>query len=340
MTSVGKSTAAMKLGEELGLPVLHADQVLNDIAEGLMFMKPEKLALREFEAEFSPLAVKLLKINAFQKLFADISGDFIIEGFTLGYKYERRIINKVLGEHRRVMLHIKPPYERWEKLALKKGYHPTSANYKLWQGYFQPTDPDYTVYTLTAPEQVAIHYEPYQRSELTDVKWPLLGLTRAELKGKTVLDLGCNDGWIGGYCINNGAAEVTGVDLNWRNLENAKGRGIKPKLRDFNDPEWANDLPQHDIALSLAMLHYVVDKEKFIATCAKLTRNLFVLELPISVGGGSGWEKYHEKYKIPSEDIITDLLKNYFKYVEKGNRTPAPDNTSTRFVFKARHAYE
>lgn len=331
MTGSGKTTAAIKLSELLGLPYRQTDAALDLIGAELGVKLPSKLALRENERLFKEDRLLDIKRRAYERVFSGVKGDFIVEGFSLCYVDERAILAAVIGEHIPIFFYIDPPYELWREIAGKKGGSPNPTDFAAWQERFEP--PDHQYYIVKDPRQLLMGWQQYQREGFTDKKWEALKL--GDLKGKRVLDIGCNDGEMGAYCLAAGAAEVVGIDRNWRCLENAKAKGVKPLLLDVNDAGWEAGLEGFDLVLSLAMLHYVKDKERFISLCSKIGKEL-VLELPISQLGGFVWERYGSRKELwlPTRELIKELLQDNFTRVEDGGRSPAPDD-SWRIILKA-----
>jgi SAM-dependent methyltransferase len=336
ITASGKTTLAGKLSEQLGLPLLMADHILDDLGKALYYTRPDKLALPENMVELDQVKIAHLKEMIWKERIGKVGGDFVVEGFTLGFENERKIVDRVLGEHQKVFFYLDPPFSLWAEYAEDKGYRPNLSTFNIWKKYFEPPE-DY--YHISDPSLIFLPYEKYQREGLTDLKWEALKMPKS-FEGKSVLDIGCNDGQIGRYCLDRGAKEVQGIDINWQNVENAKAKGIGAKLKSFNDPMWGNNFPQFDYVFALAMFHYVLDKDRFLDECAKLTRGEFILELPVCQKGGFLWERYHEKYLIPSVDLITEMLKKRFPKVGITGKSICPDGMDNRLIFRCRKGKE
>ena len=58
-------------------------------------------------------------------------------------------------------------------------------------------------------------------------EWHQLEPLFPALAGKAVLDLGCGYGWHCAYAAERGAAQVLGIDLSRKMIEEAKGRKAK-----------------------------------------------------------------------------------------------------------------
>jgi len=105
----------------------------------------------------------------------------------------------------------------------------------------------------------------------------------AEAKGKTVLDCGCAEGWIGREFLKAGAAKVDAFDHSEYMVAEARkslGERGRVELHDVNNPLPTWTEKQYDIVLALAIIH----KGKHVAEIARrfatLTRDLFVVRLP------------------------------------------------------------
>ena len=81
------------------------------------------------------------------------------------------------------------------------------------------------------------------------------------LEGKSVLDLGCGYGWHCKYAAEQGAAEVLGVDLSRRMLEEAQARNFSPEITYRVCGIEAYEYPANrwDCVVSNLALHYIAD---------------------------------------------------------------------------------
>lgn len=100
-------------------------------------------------------------------------------------------------------------------------------------------------------------------------EWPVLRALLPDLSGKRVLDLGCGYGWHCRYAAEQGALQVTGVDLSARMLEKARSYEGYPQIRYLQQSIESVDFPPEafDIVLSSLALHYVAGYE---ALCQKV----------------------------------------------------------------------
>jgi len=145
-------------------------------------------------------------------------------------------------------------------------------------------------------------------NKLYKIKFPYV-------KGKRVLDIGCNEGF---FCIEakkRGAIKVVGIDKNPKLIEKAKKRA--PDI-DFRTQDWDN-LPneEFDVILLLSTLHYSKTKQKLIDDIYKILspEGIFILECGGVPGPGKDIEMirkngsmvYHPTWKF----LTKDLLKNF-----------------------------
>ncbi len=141
-------------------------------------------------------------------------------------------------------------------------------------------------------------YARLPRSELglsAVFEWPAFQrLLPASLRGKRVLDLGCDLGYFAREARARGAREVVGVDISERMLHEARARtrdaGIayrRAELEQFEPGEAAFDL----VVSSLA-LHYIADYARVVRRVAACLvaggRFAFSVEHPIYTASGTG----------------------------------------------------
>lgn len=326
ITCSGKTTLAKRLSEFLGIPYYSADDVYSMIARELNHERQEELVMPENWKKFYGFGD--LKHKYYKQLLSEIKGDFILEGFPLFFKQDRVMVDDVCGKHDKVFFKLKPELDTWIKQSFKKlGNLPVKRDLDLLTGYFE--EPEFHYYEIEDIEKLFVIHDKYQRDGFTDKKIEALHLN--DLKGKTVLDCGCNAGLIGKHCLESGALSVTGIDNNWRYLEEAKSNGLIPIYMELEDIK--NIKEEFDITYCASTLHYISDKEKFIMKIASRTKEYFVLEIPIlqEEGRKLGMKNF---YFIPTKELVLFWLNKYFNKVEVIGESPAPDD-SYRLVFKA-----
>ena len=116
---------------------------------------------------------------------------------------------------------------------------------------------------------------------------PIIKTMLPDLAGKTILDLGCGDGNMGHYFLQNGAKSVLGVDISENMLNQAKQNNNNPNM-DFAllKMEDISTLTQKfDLVYSSLAFHYVQDINKLLSDINNLlTPNgmlLFSQESPL-----------------------------------------------------------
>ena len=100
------------------------------------------------------------------------------------------------------------------------------------------------------------------------------------LSNKTVLDIGCNEGFFCNVALQRGATKVVGIDMDERFLDDARKRYANDQIT-FLKQGW-NKLPEgpFDIILWTSAMHYELDPARILRNiCAAVSPDgLFVLE--------------------------------------------------------------
>lgn len=139
----------------------------------------------------------------------------------------------------------------------------------------------------------------------TDMRLPMFD--PEWFRGKTVLDLGCNNGYFTRLAMKSGAVRAVGVDIG-ACIEGARmlaeQEGVKCEFWQLNmeDEVFQRFCPKFDVVLLLSALAKVKDKERFLSWLDTVVQGRLVFE-----------SNHGEAHK---RDI--DLVKKhvYFKYVE------------------------
>src|SRR3990167_4908494 len=87
-----------------------------------------------------------------------------------------------------------------------------------------------------------------------------------DLKGKRILDAGCNLGMMCQLAMEHGAVDALGIDINLDYIEQA--RGLFPGLRFLCLPV-EQLYGSYDIIIASALLHYVKDLDAVLKTFAR-----------------------------------------------------------------------
>jgi SAM-dependent methyltransferase len=136
------------------------------------------------------------------------------------------------------------------------------------------------------------------------------------LAGKSVLDIGCNEGFFCAEALRQGARRVVGVDFNKRFVESARAR---VKGAEFVQASWWN-LPDEkfDVILFLSAIHYEPEPKKLLDKLSGHLTDDGVLVLECGVKGGPGKKQWHVvprwdgAKRYPSLDLLRrELLSQY-----------------------------
>ena len=123
----------------------------------------------------------------------------------------------------------------------------------------------------------------------------------AEVKGKTVLDLGCAEGMISREFALAGAVDVHGIELLQTHLDVARKvvKGVpRVRLTCAHLAEYikANPAPgQYDIVLVLGIIHKLVDPAEPLAWAARAARDLLLFRAPAKATDGIVRSKHSQK---------------------------------------------
>lgn len=122
-------------------------------------------------------------------------------------------------------------------------------------------------------------------------EWHQLKNLFPDMKGKTLLDLGCGYGWHCAYAIKQGAAHADGIDLSENMIKEAKVRNADERI-DYKVcglDEFAYPDEHYDVAVSNLVLHYIEDLEEIYHKVHKTLKKdgifLFNIEHPVFTSG-------------------------------------------------------
>ena len=127
-------------------------------------------------------------------------------------------------------------------------------------------------------------------------EWHQLKPLFPSLQGKTVLDLGCGYGWHCTFAAKQEAAQVLGIDLSQKMIEEAKKRNpekqIEYRICGIEEYEY----PEHmwDCVVSNLALHYIENIEKIFQNVYRTLKPggvfIFNIEHPVFTAGvGQDW---------------------------------------------------
>lgn len=127
-------------------------------------------------------------------------------------------------------------------------------------------------------------------------EWHQLKPLFPPLKGKTVLDLGCGYGWHCKFAAEQGAAQVLGLDLSRKMIEEAKNRNPKEQIeyRVCGMEEYEYPENRWDCVVSNLALHYIEDIGEIFQKVYRTlkTGGVFILNMehPVFTAGvGQDW---------------------------------------------------
>lgn len=163
------------------------------------------------------------------------------------------------------------------------------------------------------------------------VKWSKLK-PLIDFQGKSVIDLGCNEGFYCHEAMRGGARRVIGVDINPHRIEKAT---FASSVLGFDAIQFkcmtAYDVTQEtlegrfDLALLLGMLHRVPDPFSLIIKAAELADNVVFewsaldTEQPLMMYWGGGWKEYDRDnsgyWRMSRRCVLEILLRTNMRFV-------------------------
>jgi SAM-dependent methyltransferase len=157
---------------------------------------------------------------------------------------------------------------------------------------------------------MAYHDFPWQKGS-SDSFAKLLSLSLPALQGKSVLDVGCNEGYFCGWAAFQKAALVHGIDREPRFIEQA--RVWFPSCT-FSCKDWTNlGARKYDVILCLSALHYAADQEALIRLLMNTLEPDGLLVLEIGVAEGDAEEFTPIARSVTAENDDTRLFPTFAK---------------------------
>jgi len=137
----------------------------------------------------------------------------------------------------------------------------------------------------------------------------------ADLRGKTFLDLGCNEGFFCGEALRRGASRVVGIDTSPRVVESAKSRHPDAE---FYVSSW-NDIPKgrFDIVLFSSAIHYEPNQKRL---CGELRKSIapegrLILECGVYESSNEMWvdvQRHDGSLRFPTRPLLVKrILEDY-----------------------------
>ena len=147
----------------------------------------------------------------------------------------------------------------------------------------------------------------------------LVTLYLPELKGKSVLDVGCNAGFFCGWAAFQGAAGIRGIDSNPAFIEQAR---LWFEECSFACMNWEDlDAERYDLILCLSAIHYADDQQRLLTMLMRRLKpgGLLVLELGIAPGEADAFvpvKRAIDTRLFPTRTKLHSMLAPYtFKYI-------------------------
>jgi SAM-dependent methyltransferase len=137
-----------------------------------------------------------------------------------------------------------------------------------------------------------------------------------DLSGKSVLDIGCNEGFFCREAIRRGAASVVGIDMNDGLIQKARQR--VPEAAFHTKSWWDLDETKYDVILFLSAIHYEREQKKLLSFLkSRLNENgLLILEGGVELDWNKKdwkWVRRHDApMRFPTISLLMDdLLEGY-----------------------------
>lgn len=169
-------------------------------------------------------------------------------------------------------------------------------------------------------------------------KLRLLGLP--DLKEKSFLDVGCNEGFFCAAAMDAGASKAVGIDLSEEFLSRARKQF---PAAEFRQQSW-DDLIEglYDVVLMASSIHYAKDQPALIhKLMERLTPNgVLVLELGVANDTGRDYVEYRRSAgdvrSYPTFGALDQVLEGY-SYRVAGKSVPQSGDPVPRWVVHVRH---
>lgn len=105
-------------------------------------------------------------------------------------------------------------------------------------------------------------------------------IAEAVPKGGSVLDVGCGDGAILQYLIEQKAVDAHGVDISKRAVAHCRAQGLAVWLADVTQPEALNELAEYDYIILSEIIEHVPTPEDLLSGLRGHVRQAFVISVP------------------------------------------------------------
>ncbi|MBO6560811.1 MAG: class I SAM-dependent methyltransferase [Nisaea sp.] len=157
------------------------------------------------------------------------------------------------------------------------------------------------------------------------------------LDGKSLLDVGCNEGFFCEAAIKRGAKKVVGIDFNAEIIDKAKNRVPEAE---FINSSWYN-LPNEkfDYIIFLSAIHYEENQKKLLDyMVSRLTPNgTLILECGVVLGADAiDWrlvQRHDGMLRFPSFRYLTEELLSRYAVRDVGRSVDQSGDPVPRYVF-------
>jgi SAM-dependent methyltransferase len=159
---------------------------------------------------------------------------------------------------------------------------------------------------------------------------PFVAVAGGSLRGRRVLDLGCNAGWWSLRAAEAGADFVAGIDGRQMHVDQAnlvfEAKGIDPSRYSFGVADVLRDKwpdGPFDVVLCLGLLYHVSDPIGLLDRISETNTDLLVIDTAVADGAGSYWRSRTDSADdprsavgaktvlIPSRRALVDLVKSH-----------------------------
>jgi SAM-dependent methyltransferase len=145
---------------------------------------------------------------------------------------------------------------------------------------------------------------------------PLVELLGGSLRGKRVLDLGCNAGFWSLCAVEAGCDFVLGIDGRQMHIDQAnfvfQTKGIEPTLYEFRladiFSELGQDIGKFDVVLCLGLMYHVSKHVNLLELISRVNTDLLVIDTALSGRAGSILEVLHDPLENPRSACDYELV--------------------------------
>jgi ubiquinone/menaquinone biosynthesis C-methylase UbiE len=169
--------------------------------------------------------------------------------------------------------------------------------------------------------------EAYKRYVLDPLMFQLVGA----FKDKTVLDLGCGNGYLAPKLLKQSPRQIIMMDISAHNLEHAKAKCSDPKVRflqqDATEP-WKVDSTSVDIVYSNMMLNEIENSKAPIEETFRVLRDGGVFVFSVTHPAWDLFVYAQEKAGLPSKkikDLGGYFWRGFAKFIMSGDSRNRPE---------------